>query len=118
MIETGIVILLFIVMHLMDFTLGALQPEYYHFEDEKGRHDVYRMVIAGFQNGPYVLIYVVSMIALSLHLRHAFWSMFQSVRAYSPELGVCLKRASKFLAVIVALAYSSIPLAAQFGLLN
>lgn len=118
MLETGLVVLLFIAMHLAHFTMGLLQPEYYSFHDNQGHHDVYKMVIEGFRNGPYFLLYIVSMLALSFHLRHAFWSMFQSFGAYNPELGVCLKRSAKVLSAVIGVAYCSIPLAVKFGILN
>jgi succinate dehydrogenase / fumarate reductase cytochrome b subunit len=118
MLETGIVILLFVVLHLAHFTFGLIQNDHYHFTDTEGRHDVYRMVILGFQNGPYFLIYTISMLALGVHLRHAFWSIFQSIGLYSPALGVCLKKIALLLAILVSLAYISIPLSVKFGLLN
>ena len=118
MLETGVVILFFVILHLAHFTFGVLQPESSHLVDSEGRHDVYQMVILGFNQGPYSIIYIISMIALSFHLRHAFWSMFQSVGAYSPNLGIQLKKISKILAIVVAFGYISIPLSVQLGLLN
>lgn len=117
MLETGIVVLLFIVMHLAHFTFHALQPDYFSY-DEQGRIDVYSIVIKGFQNGPYAVLYIISMIALGFHLRHAFWSMFQSVGLYIPSIGGVLKNASKVLALLVAFGYISIPLSVMLGIVK
>jgi succinate dehydrogenase / fumarate reductase, cytochrome b subunit len=118
MLETGVVILIFVLIHLLHFTLGVLQPELYHVIDEEGRHDVYRMLVSGFQNGPYAVIYIVAMIALGYHLSHAFWSMFQTIGANAPGLDPVLRNAAKGLAIAVTLGYISIPLAVIAGILK
>lgn len=117
MLETGIVVLLFIIMHLAHFTFHLLQPEF-HVHDASGRDDVYSMVINGFRTGPYSILYIISMIALSFHLRHAFWSMFQSVGLYAPSFGHCIKLGSKILSIIISFGYISIPLAVLLGILR
>nr|HMP17694.1 hypothetical protein [Gemmatales bacterium] len=52
MLHTGIIILLFLLLHLAHYTLGlvgtANGSNYLELLDKEGRHDVYRMVIAGF----------------------------------------------------------------------
>jgi len=48
MVQTGGMILLFVIFHLAHFTLFAIHPEYANLHDVKGRHDVYRMMIFGF----------------------------------------------------------------------
>ena len=57
MIYTGALVFGFIVIHIMHYTMGKLQPEYFHILDAKGRHDVYAMLIYGFQNPFYSMIY-------------------------------------------------------------
>lgn len=118
MIESGVVILLFVIIHLLHFTLGVLQPEFYDFVDEQGRHDVYRMLVLGFQNGPYSIFYIIAMIALGYHLSHAFWSMFQTIGANSPRLNQPLRMTAKGLAVFITLGYISIPLAVIIGIIS
>ncbi len=118
MIETGVVILMFVVVHLLHFTFGVLQPEYFDVQDEQGRHDVYRMLVLGFQNGPYAITYIIAMCALGYHLSHAFWSMFQTIGANSPRLDPFLRCAAKGLAVAVTLGYISIPLSVLLGIIS
>lgn len=118
MLESGIVILIFVAIHLLHFTLGKLQPDYSHYIDFKGNHDVYRMVIAGFSKGPFSYIYIFAMLAVGLHLKHAFWSMLQTIGVYSPSLTPLLKKVATGLAALVTLGYISIPLSVMFGILN
>lgn len=118
MVETGIVILLFVGLHLLHFTLGRVQPEFSNYYDYKGNHDVYKMVIAGFSNGPFSYIYIVAMLAIGVHLKHAFWSMFQTIGVYSPTLTPLLKKVSIVFAGLITLGYVSIPLSVILGILN
>ena len=76
---TGLVVLAFVVFHLAHFTFGAVMPDAYALVDEKGRHDVYGMVVAGFRN-PWVLgTYAVAMALLGIHLAHAGQSFLQTL---------------------------------------
>ena len=47
--------------------------------DEKGRHDVYAMMVLGFSQPLVSGFYIVAMALLCLHLSHGVYSMFQSV---------------------------------------
>ena len=44
---------------------------------QPSRHDVYRMVVAGFRNPWITLSYLVAQAFLCLHLWHGAWSFFQ-----------------------------------------
>src|SRR5262245_24188803 len=46
---SGVIVLFYIVYHLMHFTFVTVHPEFGHFTDAQGRHDVYRMVVSSFQ---------------------------------------------------------------------
>jgi len=75
---TGIVILLFLVWHLSDFTWGFVNPDFV-------RGDVYRNVQASLTNAVPAAIYVIANIALGIHLFHGSWSMFQSLGLNNPR---------------------------------
>lgn len=103
MLWSGVVIGLFILFHLAHYTMGWVKPavfdhpvrvaaeggtavvpagtgvHYLDLRDEKGRHDVYNMVVAGFTN-PYVsVLYLVVQLVLFVHLRHGIPSTFQTL---------------------------------------
>ena len=46
----GVIVLVFVVYHLLHFTLGVTNPDQHSLIDSQGRHDVYSMVVLSFQN--------------------------------------------------------------------
>ncbi len=52
---------------------------YLELRDDKGRHDVYSMVVAGFRNPLISGLYVIAQIALFVHLLHGVQSAFQTL---------------------------------------
>jgi succinate dehydrogenase / fumarate reductase, cytochrome b subunit len=88
MIWTGIVVGLFTIFHLAHFTFGWVKGvetpsgetrNYLELTDEKGRHDVYAMVVAGFTEPALAVLYIVAQLALFLHLMHGVQSSFQTL---------------------------------------
>lgn len=118
MMQSGTVIFIFVLIHLLHFTLGYLQPEHFSLVDAAGRHDVYSMLIHGFQNKVYVAVYVIAMCFLGLHLSHAISSMFQTLGIDGPRITPIVGCAAKLISVGIVLGYSVIPLAAVFGILK
>ena len=75
---TGVIILLFLVWHLADFTWGWVNPDFV-------RGDVYRNTQGSLTNAVPAAIYVIANLALGLHLFHGAWSMFQSLGLNNPR---------------------------------
>ncbi len=71
---TGIIILLYIVWHLADLTWGVefVNPDFV-------RGDVYNNLINSLGRPWVAAIYVVANVALSIHLFHGIWSLFQTM---------------------------------------
>ena len=66
--------------------------------DEKGRHDVYAMMVLGFQQPLVSGFYVVAMALLCLHLSHGVYAMFQSLGikvGCCPCLPKCLREVGR-----------------------
>lgn len=95
---TGIVVLAFLIYHLAHFTFGVAQASTfkenlkpYAMQHEyrvagfpvvgagAQVHDVYSMVILGFQNPVVSVFYIIAVGLLSFHLLHGFDSMFQTL---------------------------------------
>jgi succinate dehydrogenase / fumarate reductase cytochrome b subunit len=95
---SGYIVLFFILYHLAHFTLGVAQagtyktaiPAYtltadYHVlgftvvPAGTQVHDVYQMVVLGFQPPLVSLLYIVAVGLLSLHLLHGMESLFQTL---------------------------------------
>jgi succinate dehydrogenase / fumarate reductase cytochrome b subunit len=108
---SGPILLLFIVYHLLHFTVGSVHPNFVE-------GDVYRNVIVGFQVWPATLFYVIAMLALGLHLRHGVWSMLQTVGASHPRWNRRRNAAATVFTVIIVLGFLSVPLAVLAGVLR
>jgi len=118
MLHTGMLIFLFVLVHLAHFTFGMLQPEYFGLHDVKGRHDVYSMAIHGFQCLPYAVFYIICMLALGVHLSHGIASFFQTLGFNHPRYSLRIQCVAKLTAVLIALGYIAIPLSVLFGVLR
>jgi succinate dehydrogenase / fumarate reductase cytochrome b subunit len=77
----GTVLLVFLVIHLRDFWY---QLQFGHVPlDKDGQKDLYTLVVSVYQNGWYVLIYVLCMVALGYHLLHGFFSAARTLGFYN-----------------------------------
>ncbi len=108
---SGPIVFLFIVYHLLHFTIGSVHPE---FVDGA----VYRNVIVGFSVWPVAVAYVIAILALGLHLRHGAWSMLQTLGASHPQWDRVRKLAATVFTVIIVLGFISVPLAVLAGVLK
>ncbi len=114
MIYTGLLVVGFVILHLLHFTMGKLQPEYYHLTDEHQRYDVYSMVIYGFRNGWYSGFYILLMIVLGSHLSHA-------IRSGLETLGINRPGIQKFGPIVgwaIAIGYIIVPLSVLLGIVT
>jgi succinate dehydrogenase / fumarate reductase cytochrome b subunit len=111
MIVSGILLLGFLVLHVWQFRFGPGVADGYLVDmDGKQIRDLHRLVVETFQNPVYVIIYVFSMIMLAFHMRHGFWSAFQSLGTRSPRLHGFLQKLTILLAVLVSLGFMGIPI--------
>ena len=74
MIVSGVLALLFVVVHVKQFRFGT----YYHVGETAVR-DLYRTEVELFQQPVWVVFYVVCTSIVGLHLRHGISSAFQSL---------------------------------------
>lgn len=125
MVQTGLLLLAFIVFHLLHYTVGVTHPE--HFEktttlmwqgQEVVCHDVYGMVIAGFSDPLVAGAYIVSMLLLGLHLSHGIASLFQSVGFRHSVYTPFLRKAGLAIAVLLAGGNIAIVIAVLTGLVG
>ncbi len=118
MVESGMVIFIFILIHLLQFTFIAFEPDLAHLVDPLGRHDVYSMVVHSFRNPYYAWSYVVAMLALGFHLSHGISSAIHTLGFTHGYLTPRLRAGGRALAYALALGYISIPVSVQLGLLR
>ena len=124
MIWTGIMIFLFVVYHILHFTMGVTDPEIYGHAEFYGpgnifeRHDVYKMIILGFRNPIVSVVYIAAVILLGFHLAHAIQSMFQSLGLTGPSLTEKLIKTGKIVAILITLIYIAVPAGVLLGLVG
>jgi succinate dehydrogenase / fumarate reductase, cytochrome b subunit len=108
MIYTGIIILVFVVLHLFHFKFGEIiyyTPQGYEYEIR----DLYSVVYTFFSNFWNVLFYVVVMILLGFHLSHGVWSAFQSLGLYGTRFTPFAYGLGSVFAVIMAIGFIFLP---------
>lgn len=114
---TGLAILAFTAFHLAHYTFACVaqvqarsvitgkmkESNYLDLVDAHGRHDVYTMVVKGFEN-PYVsALYVLAMAILFVHLKHGVASAFQSLGLNTPRIQPFVRGLSLAVAALVTL---------------
>jgi succinate dehydrogenase / fumarate reductase cytochrome b subunit len=111
MIVSGAILFVFVFLHVLQFRFGPSVHEGYvaRLANEQVR-DLDRLVVETFKQLPFVLGYMAVMVVLGLHLRHGFWSAFQSLGALNPRLRALAFSGSVFVAVLLALGFFILPI--------
>lgn len=102
---TGMLILFFLVMHLINFKYGDVYMTTLNGMEVR---DLYKTVIDYFASPLNVGIYVLFMITIGIHVSHGFWSAFQSIGFNHPKYMPAIQFISKLYAVILTVGYSTI----------
>jgi succinate dehydrogenase / fumarate reductase, cytochrome b subunit len=102
MLYSGIIILIFIGVHLKNF----------HFvSHEQSIADIVRNTL----NKPvFTVFYIVGVLALGLHISHGFWSLFQSLGIEHPKYTRTLDKKAAKVGLTIGLLFALIPLLALF----
>ena len=115
---SGLMVLCFILFHLLHFTAQKIDPSYLTLHDAKGRHDVYRMMILGFQNKAASAFYLVGVGLLAMHLNHGIGSLFQTLGLNSAKLRPLWEKGGAAFSWLIFLGYASIPVAVLTGVVK
>ena len=116
MIHTAAIILVFLVIHFMDFYIKA---KFGHaaevIVDGAAYHDFATEIVDKFKMLPYVIFYIAAVIFLGFHLVHGFQSAFKTLgmdnRTYTPVIQLL---AIIYCTIVVA-GYSLIPIIVYFS---
>ena len=104
----GVLLLIFIVFHLLQLTLGVVHPDFREL-------DPYHNVRTGLANPLIAGFYLIAMGALALHLYHGTWAAVRTLGAARPAAMPLKRVVALVLAVIVATGFMLIPLATLVG---
>lgn len=112
MAVSGILLLIFVVVHVLHFRVGAWMDvsNYQTTIGGKSARDLYGMVAHAFNKPGWVVFYTAMMIALGFHLRHGIWSMFQTLGLMNDQWTPGVRTAAAFIAVLLAVGFLMLPL--------
>ena len=96
---TGLYLLIFVIIHLFTF----------HFVDRSGQ-TIFQIVDGVFTRPGYVIFYAFSMIVAAIHIKHGFWSAFQTLGANHPKYMPLIRLISLLFSLIIVFGFGSIPL--------
>lgn len=102
----GSILAIFIVIHMAQFWLKYKVLE---IED-----DLYNLVVATFKVGWFVILYVISIIALGFHLIHGIESAHTSLGLHQKKLVKFIKVFALWFSVIMTVLYAIIPIIIYF----
>ena len=102
MIVTGVLVLAFLVVHLMDFRV----PKLFGSESVADMAGAVKARLATPVGG---VVYLVGVGALGLHLSHGFKSAFQTLGANHPRYTPWIERLGILLAVVLFLGFALFP---------
>jgi succinate dehydrogenase / fumarate reductase cytochrome b subunit len=109
----GVLLLVFIVLHILHFTTGDWKPSG-SFSDT----DVYANLVLSFRIWWVTLFYVVAMIALAFHLYHGAWSSVRSLGLSQPSPRPLHRTVAMGIAVVLWLGFTIVPVAVFVGLIS
>ena len=112
MIHTGVVILVFLIIHMTNFYFVKLG----FTEAPQGPvpvandHDFYHMAINLFSSAGYSIMYIIMIIILGFHLNHAFQSAFQTFGLNHSKYTPAIQVIGHLYSIVIPLGFIMIPL--------
>jgi succinate dehydrogenase / fumarate reductase cytochrome b subunit len=107
----GALILLFLVYHILHFTVGTAHSSFVE-------GNPYHNVATGFRNIFVVLFYLVVMAFVGFHLYHGVWSSGRSLGVSPPSPRPLRRTLALVLALLIWLGFSVIPIAVYAGVVR
>ena len=109
----GVTVLLFIVWHLLNFTIGKVNIT------GGATNDPYNLLVDSFSSWWMTLIYLVAMAMLGAHLHHGIWSSLQTMGLTNTAGSrVRAKQFGFVLAVIISGGFSIVPIFVLAGVIS
>jgi succinate dehydrogenase / fumarate reductase cytochrome b subunit len=118
MIWSGLLLALFVIYHLLQFTLRITNPDISNLIDASGRPDVFAMVTLSFTRVPISMGYITAMVILLFHLYHGIQSLFQSLGLNTEETLPFIEKSGRAVAFLLSLGFASIPITFLFAIMN
>jgi succinate dehydrogenase / fumarate reductase cytochrome b subunit len=100
---TGLVILVFVIFHVLQFTTLTIHPTPLH------DGTVYANAYHAFQKWWIVLIYVGVIVLLGFHMNHALWSGAQTAGVDSPDRNWFWRRLATAVTLVTVIGFALVP---------
>ncbi len=111
MFVSGVLLLVFIVIHVLQFTTGTIQ-----ITPVEAEH-VYANLHSAFRVWFVALFYVLAMGVLGFHLYHGVWSLFQTLGLDNPDRNRSLRLTAAAAAVTLVVGFCAVPLLFVLGMM-
>ncbi len=109
----GITILLFLIWHLINFTIGKVNVT------GGATNDPYNLLVDSFDTWWLTVIYLIAMLALGLHLHHGTFSACQTLGFTNTVASRTRARIFGWIvAIVIAGGFSLVPLFTLFGVID
>lgn len=95
---SGLIILAFVILHLTNFTFI-----------DKTETSIFEIVSSAFANPLNIVIYILAVIVVAVHVRHGFWSAFQTIGANHPRYMPAIMILSVLFALLVGFGFGLLP---------
>ncbi|SFL25380.1 succinate dehydrogenase cytochrome b subunit [Geodermatophilus ruber] len=106
----GVIVLLFIIYHLLDLTVGAINPD--------GDGTPYDRLVASFSNPFITAFYVLALLLLGMHLRHGIWSATQTLGLSNRRRERTANAAAIAFSTLLIAGFLLVPFSVLFGLVD
>jgi len=111
----GLTILVFVVWHLLNFTIVKVNPS----NGETGGHNAYELLVDTFDLWWMTVLYLVAMLALAFHLHHGTFSSLQTLGLTNTATSRARARAAGWVvAIVIAGGFSLVPLSVLVGIIE
>jgi len=112
MIYTGLMIIVFTILHLLHFKYGEVMM--YTTSDGLYVRDLYTLVYQFFSNIWNVIFYITVMILLGFHISHGVWSAFQSLGISGKRFTYYMQKFGYTFAVLMGFGFLFLPIYIYF----
>jgi len=112
MLVTGLLLLAFVIFHILQFTTLSIHVTPVH------SGTVYANLYFAFHKWYFVLLYVLAVVSLGYHLRHALWSGTQTLGLDRPTRNLVIRRSATLLSIAVTVGFALVPILFWAGALG
>ena len=108
---TGFVLLTYIIFHVLDLTIGTTNGGFV-------AHHVHNNLVASLERPWAAVIYIVANLAISVHLYHGIWSVFQSTGLNNPRYNTARRTVATAIAVLIGVVNVLFPIMVLAGVVE